>query len=178
MLDVQVDTTGPIGYPSASQWTTFGIDDEERSMLRRLVAFYLIVATLAGPRLCPCSASCDAAPNTPSIPQSRVPPSCGCCNASRTTATHASQAPGQERPDSPSAPCQCQCGKQDTASIVRAAGRAVKPSLDHDGFTGPAHTCGVPYSAPIQHAFGVGRLRYPPFYTTDDILFGFHRLRC
>ncbi|MBA4066897.1 MAG: hypothetical protein C0501_24965 [Isosphaera sp.] len=61
---------------------------------------------------------------------------------------------------------------------MRAGGRAVKSSLDHDGFTGPVHTCGVRYSAPVQHAFGVGHLGNSPFYTTDDILFGFHRLRC
>lgn len=147
-------------------------------MMRSVVVLYLILATLAGPRLCLCPVSPPTAPNAPSVPENSVPRSCGCCKTSSSTTSTASQAPGQERPDSPSAPCQCQCGKQDTASTVRAAGRAVKPSLDHDGFTGPAHTCGVPYSAPVQHAFGVGRLRNPPFYTTDDILFGFHRLRC
>lgn len=146
-------------------------------MFRRLVALYLIVATLAGPRLCPCSGPCAAAPNAPSIPQNSVPRSCGCCNTSRSTAT-ASQVPGQQRPDLPSAPCQCQCGKQDTAATVRAVGRAVKSSLEHDGFTGPVHACGVPYSAPVQRAFGVGHRCNPPFYTTDDILYGFHRLRC
>ena len=56
--------------------------------------------------------------------------------------------------------------------------RAANTSLEYDEFTGPIHTCGVPHATPVQHAFGVGRLCNPPFYTTDDILYGFHRLRC
>lgn len=147
-------------------------------MLRGLVALYLIVATLAGPRLCLCPGPYATATNAPSIPQNCVPRSCGCCNTSSSTTTTAPQAPGQQRPDPPSAPCQCQCGKQDAAATVRGAGRSVKPSPDHDGFTSPVPTCGVPHAAPVQHAFGVGRLCNPPFYTTDDILYGFHRLRC
>lgn len=147
-------------------------------MLRGLVALYLIVATLAGPRLCLCPGSDAAAPNTASIPENGVPRSCGCCNTSSSTATTASQAPGQRRPDPPSVPCQCQCGKPDAVATVRAVGRVVNSSLDHDGFTGPVHTCGVSHAAPVQHAFGVGHLWNPSFYTTDDILYGFHRLRC
>lgn len=147
-------------------------------MLRGLVALYMIVATLAGPRLCLCPGSVAAAPNTLSISQNTVPRSCDCCNTVSSATRTASQTPGQERPDSRSAPCQCQSGKKDTAATVRASGRAVKPPLDHDGFTCPGNTCGVPYSAPVQHDFGVRHLWNRPFYTTDDILYGFHRLRC
>lgn len=147
-------------------------------MMRSVVVLYLIIATLAGPRLCPCPGSVTAAPNTPSIPVNSVPRTCGCCNTSSSTTSAAPQAPGQQRPDQPSAPCQCQCGKQDTAATVRAVGRTAKSSLDCDGFDGPVYTCGVPYSAPVQHAFGLDRVRDLPSCTTHDILYVFHRLRC
>ncbi|MBA4192551.1 MAG: hypothetical protein C0467_31675 [Planctomycetaceae bacterium] len=148
-------------------------------MLRGLVALYLIVATLVGPRLCLCPASVTAAaPNAPSIPENTVPRSCGCCKTSTATPSTATPSPGQQCPDQPSVPCQCQCGKQDTAATVRAVGRTAKSSVDHDGFPGPVPSCGVHYPAPIQHVFSVDHVRDLPFYTTHDILYVFHRLRC
>lgn len=147
-------------------------------MIRSAAVIYLILATLVGPRLCLCPGSFNAAPNTSSIPVNSVSRSCGCCNTSNSTASTASQPSGEQRPKQPSAPCQCQCGKQDTSATVRAVTRTTKVPLDHDGFTGPVHACGVSYSAPVQHVFGVGHLGNLPFYTTDDFLYGFHRLRC
>ncbi|MCE9567157.1 MAG: hypothetical protein K8U57_34580 [Planctomycetes bacterium] len=61
---------------------------------------------------------------------------------------------------------------------VRAVWRAAKSSVDHDVFYNPVHACDVPHPAPIQHVFGVGHLRELPFWTTHDILYVFHRLRC
>lgn len=146
-------------------------------MFRGLVVLYLIAATLVGPRPCLCPASVTAAtPNAPSIPENGVPRPCGCCKTS--TPSTASQSRGQQCPDQPSAPCPCQCGKQDTAATVRAVGRAAKSSPDHDGFPGPVPGCGVRYPAPIQHVFGVDHVRDLPSCTTDDILYVFHRLRC
>ena len=146
-------------------------------MMRSAIVIYLMLATLVGPRPCQCAVSSAEHPS-PSIPLNTVPQVCGCCNTSNLTSSTASQAPGQQRPDQPSAPCHCQCGKQDTVATVRAVARAANSSLDYDGYTESVHTCGVLYSAPVQHVFGLGHLCNSPFYTTDDILYGFHRLRC
>lgn len=146
-------------------------------MMRSAVVIYLILATLAGPRLCVCSGSVTAAPNTSSVPAESSPRSCGCCKTSSSASSIASQTPGQQRPDDPSAPCQCQCGKQDTAT-VRPTGRAVKSSVDRDGFPGPVHTQDVPYPARIPPASGFDHFCDLPFHTTHDLLFAFHRLRC
>jgi hypothetical protein len=148
-------------------------------MLRRLAVLYLVVVTLAGPRLCPCSVSFpEAPPSVPSVPFDAAPRACGCgahsCPPTRTV----SLADGEQRPDQPSPPCQCQCGKQDSAATVRAGLRAGKPAADHDGFHGFVPGCHVPDPAPIQLVIGVGHLRDLPFCTTYDLLYVFHRLRC
>lgn len=147
-------------------------------MLRLLVTSYLIVATLVGARPCPCLAPiADAAPLAPSVPAKGVPRACGCCTHFGPAASSASQSAGRQRPDQPSAPGQCQCGKQDTAA-VRTLWRAGKSAVDHDGFHGPVLGYVVPGPVTVRHPFGVGQLRDRPHCSTDDLLYAFHRLRC
>lgn len=146
-------------------------------MLRGLVVLHLIVATLVGPRPCPCPASVTAAaPASPasSAPTGGVPRSCGCCTPTGLTADTVSQAPRPQRPDQPPVPCPCRCGKPDTAAGVWAA----RSSTDHDGSHVPVSDFAVPCLPPVQHVFGVGQLRDRPFCSTDHLLYAFHRLRC
>ncbi|MBN9122259.1 MAG: hypothetical protein J0I06_24485 [Planctomycetes bacterium] len=51
-------------------------------------------------------------------------------------------------------------------------------SVDQDGFHVPVPDFAVPYPPPAQHILDVGQLRDHPFYSTDDLLYAFHRLRC
>lgn len=158
---------------------SWSVSAGEWSMLRRLVVLYLVVVTLAGPRLCPCSVSFpEATPSVPSVPFDGAPRACGCGTHSCPPTRTVSPADGEQRPDQPPAPCQCQCGKQDSAATVRTGWRAGKPAADHDGFHGPVPGCHVPHPAPIHPVVGVGRLRDLPFCTTHDLLYAFHRLRC
>lgn len=176
MTRFALDSGHAVGYAAAGSLKRLPtVAGSVQFMMRSVVVLYLIVATLAGPRLCPCPGSVTAAP---SVPENSVPRTCGCCNTSSSTTSAASEALGQQRPDQPSAPCQCQCGKQDTAATVRAVVRTAKSSVDHDGFPGPLPSYGVHNPAPIQHVFGVDHVRDLPFCTTYDLLYVFHRLRC
>lgn len=154
------------------------VDGGGRSMLRLLVTIYLIVATLVGARPCPCPAPiADATSPAPSVPAKGVARTCGCCTPSVPTNTSAAQSAGRQRPDQPSAPCQCQCGKQDTAA-VRALWRSGKSAVGFDGADGPVLNCVIPGPVPDRHALAVGQLRDRPHCSTDDLLYSFHRLRC
>lgn len=149
-------------------------------MIRSAAVLYLILATLAGPRLCPCSVAwVGQPPSSPSMPLNGVPPVCGCCAPlSGLTPGVTSQPPGEQRPDQPSAPCPCQCGKQDTAATVRVPGRAVKSSVDYGGFPEAVPGWDAHHLALVPQLFGIDHVRDLPFWTTDDLLRVFHRLRC
>lgn len=148
-------------------------------MMRSVAVVNLVLATLVGPRHCPCTVSSPERPSpSPSTPLNAVPRACGCCTLPGLTARTVLQPPGQQRPDQPTAPCQCQCGKQDTTATVRAVGRAVKSCVQYDDFLGAVHPFDVPYPVQTPHVFGFEHIRNLPFWTTHDLLYVFHRLRC
>lgn len=147
-------------------------------MLRSLVTTYLIVATLLGPRPCPCPAApAGTASSTPVSPAKGESRSCGCCTPVGSIGTVVREAGGQ-RPESPSAPCQCQCGKQDSAT-ARVGGRAGPATVGNDGLPVPCHGfASVELRAVPQHVSCGGPLRDRPLCSTHDLLYVFHRLRC
>lgn len=151
-------------------------------MVRRVAVIYLILATLAGPRLCPCSVSLpEPAPPAPSTPLKAAPRGGGCCALPGLTTwavTTVSQAAGDQCPDQPSAPCHCQCGKQDTTATVRTVGRVAKSGVDHAGLDATLAGWNSPHLLPVPQVFGLGQLRDFPLCSTDDLLYVFHRLRC
>lgn len=148
--------------------------------MRTATVIYLILATLTGPRLCPCAVALpETTPSAPSTPLKGTPRFCGCCTPPGSTtraATTVSQAPGEQRPAQPSAPCHCQCGKQDSTATSRIVGRVAKSCVDHAGFDAPVG--GVSNAIPAPHVLSFSQLRDLPLCSTDDLLYAFHRLRC
>lgn len=84
--------------------------------------------------------------------------------------------PDEGERDEP-APCQCKCGKSD-AAVVRGVWRFSAT------FDGPLADLAVttPPARPAHRAGStasyVGPAGNRPFYSTDDLLYGFHILRC
>lgn len=150
--------------------------------MRTATVIYLILATLTGPRLCPCAVSLpETIPSAPSTPLKGTPRSCGCCTplgSATREATTVSQSTGEQRPAQPSAPCHCQCGKQDSTATSRIVGRVAKSCVDHAGFDAPVADRGVSDALPAPHVPSLGQLRDLPLCSTDDLLYAFHRLRC
>lgn len=151
----------------------------EGLMMRSVTVGYLVLATLVGPRLCPCSVSAAERPSpSPLIPLQAVPRACGCCPLPGLIARTVSPPSREQCLAVPGVPRKCQCGKQDTAATVRVVGRAVKSCADHDDLLGAVHTYDVACPVRLPHVLGFENGCNLPFWTTHDLLYVFHRLRC
>lgn len=76
-------------------------------MVRIGLSIYLMLATLAGPLLCPCSMPQFFSPSTPSNtdPSPDIAPACPCCP--KLPATSANLPRGDQQPAPSQAPCPC-----------------------------------------------------------------------
>lgn len=150
-------------------------------MIRGWVAIYLILASLAGPRFCPCSRTislCSFQFAATYAEKGSKP--CRCCPTSDSTSQSSGLEPFSQLQDTPSIPCECKCGNGNsfTFPMARVACllsvlKADPVSIDNHAF----HSC-IPYQAFPPRMPSVGLVAEMPFHTADDILHIFHRLRC
>lgn len=151
-------------------------------MMRSVAVIYLILTTLVGPRLCPCSTlPLGGGPSSPAVGPVRddlAPRSCRCCDAPRPADTSPRER-GEPRPEPPSGPCHCRCGAAIDAiarPVPRSELTGVSSDLDFIGFVGSVF--GLP---PLLLASTEGTTRGtvdPRFAATHDLLHVFHNLRC
>lgn len=145
-------------------------------MLRIGTNIFLMVMTLAGPVVCPCSAAQLLAPRNTSEEQAPPAPSCPCCH--RLPAPSTTLPPGDQKPVPKRASCPCQLHGQRVHALTgsrlvhtrtSAVGEHVELLPDvllWSSFGFLASTSGAPDAS--------GR----PFYDPKDFLHVFHLLRC
>lgn len=146
-------------------------------VMRSLLLGYLVVATVVGPRFCPCVVAGEECSARGMLLSEAAPLPCGCVPHDLPHPTEQNldePSPGDSSSRDSSAPCRCQCGPG-TLVAARPTTRSV-PGEDLPDFPAPSVVCGqVPESA--SHS----RIRLAPgspFVTTEDLLYSFHILRC
>lgn len=152
-------------------------------MVRIGLTLYLMLATVAGPWLCCCTAGDFPAPlsRKPSAPSAPRP----CCGHEKSPSGHSAldeeQAPGRPVPAAPHGPCPCKEGRQSLSA-------AVPPEASPGGESGGPMAGLYPFEAgaflvswstdPGDKGVGSGEPTTFPFSSCRDILRALHVLRC